>query len=222
MSDMKILLRLALVLTLSFATLGARADTAPHDVLRTATDEMFTVLHAHRTTLRSQPQDLYGLVEKTLTPHVDFPLISQLVLGKHWRSADAGQRERFMTEFRTLLVRFYVGALLEDPRKLDELLDFSDTLIQFRPADVAGDARKALVRAEVHLPSGRVVLVSFNLHRKTEAWKVYDVTVEGVSLVTNYRSSFASEVRQGGLEGLIDRLTARNRALLNQSSARVD
>ncbi|MGE0080587.1 MAG: phospholipid-binding protein MlaC [Thiohalomonadaceae bacterium] len=214
------LLRLLLAFSISFMALGARAEAAPHGVLRNATDDMFAVLHAHRAALHTDPQALYGLVEKTLSPHVDFPLISQLVLGKHWRTADAAQRVRFMTEFRTLLVRFYVGALLEDPRKLDELLDFSDTLIQFRPAEPEEDARKALVRAEVHLPSGRVVLVSFNLRRKDETWKVYDVTVEGVSLVTNYRSSFASEVRQGGLDALIDRLAARNRALLNQGSAR--
>lgn len=219
---MKTLLRLPLVFALLFPAFGAQADPAPHEILNAATEEMFAVLHAHRTTLRSRPDDLYGLVEQTLTPHVDFPLIAQLVLGKHWRSADAQQRARFMTEFRTLLVRFYVGALLDDPRKLDELLDFSDTLIQFRPAEVESDARKALVRAEVHMPSGQIVMVSFNMRRKAEEWKVYDVVVEGVSLVTNYRSSFAAEVRQGGLDALIERLAARNRALLNQSSARVD
>jgi phospholipid transport system substrate-binding protein len=207
---------------LSFAPPGAHAAPAPHEVLTTATDDMFAVLHAHREQLRSRPQALYGLVEQVLSPHVDFPLIAQLVLGKHWRTADQEQRARFMTEFRTLLVRFYVGALLEEPRKLDELLDFSDTLIQFRPAETQGDARRALVRAEVHLPAGNIVPVSFNLHHKGEAWKVYDVVVEGVSLVTNYRSSFASEVRQGGLDALIERLAARNRALLEQNSARVD
>lgn len=201
---------------------GVRADVPPHEVLRGASEEMFSVLHAHRDTLRTNPQSLYGLVEKTLSPHVDFPLISQLALGKHWRTADTGQRERFITEFRTLLVRFYVGALLDDPRKLDELLDFSDTLIQFRPAEPEEDARKALVRAEVHLPSGQVVQVSFNLRRKDDGWKVYDVTVEGVSLVTNYRSSFASEIRQGGLDVLIERLAARNRALLEQKSGTKD
>lgn len=219
---MKNLLRLLLVFTLPLVAFGVRADVAPHEVLHGATDEMFATLHTHRAALHTDPQALYGLVEKTLSPHVDFPLISQLVLGKHWRTADAGQRERFIAEFRTLLVRFYVGALLEDPRKLDELLDFSDTLIQFRPAEPEQDARKALVRAEVHMPSGRVALVSFNLHRKEGVWKVYDVTVEGVSLVTNYRSSFASEIRQGGLDALIDRLTARNRTLLSQGSARAE
>lgn len=215
---MSTLLRFFLLFSLAFVALGVRAEAPPHEVLRGASEEMLSVLHAHRDTLRTDPQALYGLVEKSLAPHVDFPLMSQLVLGRHWRTASASQRERFITEFRTLLVRFYVGALLDDPRKLDELLDFSDTLIQFRPAEPEEDARKALVRAEVHLPSARVVLVSFNLRRKDDGWKVYDVTVEGVSLVTNYRSSFASEIRQGGLDALIERLAARNRALLNQTS----
>jgi len=217
-----LLLPFFLVTAFFLASPGARADVAPHQVLRTASDEMFSVLHTHRAELRSRPQELYGLVDQILAPHVDFQLISQLVLGKHWRTADADQRAQFVSEFRTLLVRFYVGALLEDPRKLDELLDFSDTLIQFRPAEVLDDTRKALVRAEVHLPAGNVVLVSFNLHHKGETWKVYDVVVEGVSLVTNYRTSFANEVRQGGLDALIERLAARNRALLAQRSARAD
>lgn len=201
------------------AALAVTVREPPQGMLQEVSQAMFSTLKAERERLRQHPEAIYGLVEQSLLPHVDFPLISQLVLGKHWRTASPAQRERFMEEFRQLLVRFYVGAFVEDPRKLDELLADTDHLIRFEPADPAAEAVNRSVRSEVHLPTGRVVVVSFSVHHKGEAWKVYDVTVEGVSLVTNYRSSFSTEIRQGGLDALIERLATRNQELLAATPA---
>jgi phospholipid transport system substrate-binding protein len=192
----------------------AQAAVAPHDILREASDQLFAVFKSEQKRLKDDPARIYALVDHTLGPYVDFPLASQLVLGKHWRTASPEQRERFTTEFHHMLVRFYTGAFVEDPRKVDDVLANANTIIQFAPAELKPDGVRASVVGEVHLPSGQVVPVSFALHHKGAQWKVYDVSVEGISLVTNYRTSFSTEIQQAGLDAFIERLAARNREFL--------
>ncbi|HKJ77528.1 MAG TPA: ABC transporter substrate-binding protein, partial [Gammaproteobacteria bacterium] len=110
---------------------------------------------------------------------------------------------------------FYTSALLDEPGRLDELLAKSGDLIAFQPARVDDD--KAVVRGQVQLPEGQDVPVMFRMHHRGEEWMVYDVTVEGVSLVTNYRNSFSQEIKQAGLERLIERLEERNNEILQRA-----
>lgn len=213
--------RLLSVLLFSFLTAGlAHASNNADEMLKRASDDLFTVFKSQNQQVKESPERIYALVNDTLGPHVDFPLVSQLVLGKHWRTASAEQRERFVTEFRKLLIRFYVGAFVDDPRKLDELLARKETVIQFEPAEMNSDGVRAKVRAGVHLPSGQVVPVAFDVHHKTEDWKVYDVVVDGISLVTNYRTSFSNEIRQAGLDGFLEHLADRNQELATGKKAR--
>jgi phospholipid transport system substrate-binding protein len=206
--------RLLSFLLLSFlATSLAHASVGADEMLKRASDDLFTVFKTQRQQVKESPERIYALVNDTLGPHVDFPLVSQLVLGKHWRTASPEQRERFVTEFRKLLIRFYVGAFVDDPRKLDDLLNRKETVIEFQAAELNPDGVRATVRAGVHLPSGQVVPVAFAVHHKSEDWKVYDVVVDGISLITNYRTSFSNEIQQTGLDKFLDHLAERNREL---------
>ena len=207
---------------LVLALLAGRATAAmshPTSMLESLTDEVITVLKSEQEAVHEDPTYLFEVVERVLLPHVDMDVMSRYVLGKYWRSATDAQRERFRREFKDLLVRFYVSALIDDTAKLDELLANSKNLISYLPVTVDDATRKTTVRAEVNMPNGGPrVPVSFSLFRNTEGeWMMYDVNVDGISLVTNYRSSFATEIKRDGLDTLIDRLAERNRQLLNEA-----
>jgi len=203
-------------------TAQAEANVAPDAMLQSLTKEIFTVLKREQATIHEQPTHLFDLVEEVLLPHVDMEVMSRYVLGRYWRTASAEQRQRFIEEFKNMLVRFYVSALLDDPKQLDELLVNTDDLIHYKPVNLDPDTRKTTVRAEVYMPNGGPkVPVSFNLFRNDSGnWMMYDVNVDGISLVTNYRSSFAMEVKRDGLDALIARLAERNQQLLEQAKAK--
>lgn len=198
---------------------AAAAVTHPTGMLQNLTDEVIAVLKSEQEAVHEDPTYLFEVVERVLLPHVDMDVMSRYVLGKYWRSASDAQRERFRQEFKDLLVRFYVSALIEDTAKLDELLANSENLISYMPVNIDEATRKTTVRAEVNMPNGGPrVPVSFSLFRNTEGeWMMYDVNVDGISLVTNYRSSFATEIKKDGLDKLIDRLAERNRQLLDEA-----
>lgn len=211
--------RLSLIglLLCSLAAFGAlaQASVAPHQMLEGVTEELISTLKAEQAAIDERHEHLFELVEQVLLPHVDMDVMSRYVLGRYWRSASEVQRERFTREFKNLMVRFYVSAILEDPGQLGELLQDSDNLISYLPVETDDSTQKTRVRAEVHMPNGGPrVPVSFSLFRKNDKWMMFDVNVDGISLVSNYRSSFASEVKRDGLDTLIDHLTTRNEELL--------
>jgi phospholipid transport system substrate-binding protein len=209
------MLLLALGLLLGAKAGAASVPQAPEQLMTEVSQRMIETLKRERDAVRERPQYMFDLVDQVLGPHVDFTRMSGWVLGKYWRQATPEQRQRFIAAFRVMMVRFYTAALLEDPKQLDDLLARNDDIITFLPGRPAeGDT--TTVRSEVHLEGGKVVQVLFAVHNRDGDWKVYDVTVEGVSLVTNYRTSFAQEITQVGIDGLIARLEERNQALLEQ------
>lgn len=204
-----------LLLGLTAFGASAQASIAPHQMLEEVTQELFDMLETEQANIDQKHERLYELVEQVLLPHVDLGVMSRYVLGKYWRGASKEQRQRFSSEFKILMVRFYVSALLDDPGQLKELLEDRNNLIRYLPVVTDESTRKTRVRAEVHLPNGGPrIPVSFNLFIKNGKWMMYDVNVDGISLVSNYRSSFATEVRRDGLDTLIERLVVRNEELL--------
>ncbi|MEN8169221.1 MAG: ABC transporter substrate-binding protein [Pseudomonadota bacterium] len=204
-----------LLLGLTAFGASAQASIAPHQMLEEVTQELFDMLETEQATIDQKHERLYELVEQVLLPHVDLGVMSRYVLGKYWRGASKEQRQRFSSEFKILMVRFYVSALLDDPGQLKKLLEDRDNLIRYLPVVTDESTKKTRVRAEVHLPNGGPrIPVSFNLFIKNGKWMMYDVNVDGISLVSNYRSSFATEVRRDGLDTLIERLVVRNEELL--------
>jgi len=149
-------------------------------------------------------------VNETILPHTDFDRISALVLGKLWKTATPDERERFKQEFQTLLVRTYSRAFVE----------FKDWSIRFLPLELENGATKAIVKTEVLQPGLQPVAVNYRMLLSQGEWKAYDIMIEGVSLVTNYRTTFTNEVQtKGSLNAVIDGLAKRNTEALAAKSS---
>ncbi len=182
----------------------------PRALLETATHEMIVALNTERDAIRANPERIYPLVENILMPHIDFITASKWVLGKYWRRASKQQKIEFIRQFRSLLLRFYSSALAEYLSSNTVRPD----MFEFLPLRADPDARQVTVTSNVHSESGKIIPVKYSMHLTGKGWKVYDVAVEGVSMVTTYRTSFANEIRQKGLDGLIRSLAERNARLL--------
>lgn len=195
----------ALALTLTLALTGtpvlANQPDRALELVRDTADRMLVELREHRSELESDPSLIYDLVSEIVLPHFDFESIARWVMGRYWRQASAEQRQRFTEEFRTLLVRTYARALLE----------YSGETLNYAPMQAAPDADDVTVRSEVQRTSGPAIPINYRLHHRDAGWKVYDVNVDGVSLVTNYRSSIGSQIGREGLDAVIDQLSERNR-----------
>ena len=173
----------------------------PQALIKTSSDRMQKALKENKTTIEKNPSFVYGLVDKILLPNFDFSKMSKLALGKNWRKASTAQRERFIGEFRLLLVRTYSIAMLE----------FTDGDIIFLPfrGDLA--KKKVKVKMEIARPNGPSIPMALSMYlSKQKKWMVYDVKIDGISLVTNYRSTFATEIRNDGMDKLIENLSTRN------------
>lgn len=188
--------------------------TAPDNVLEVASQQMISAINANQENIKTDPTVLNGLVEEILMPHIDFIAASKWVLGKHWRRASKEQKIAFIRQFRTLLLRFYSTALSE----YLSTNTVTEDMFVFLP--VRGDtaSKRVTVNSEIHAPSGSIIPVKYNMHLTKKGWKVYDVSIEGVSMVTTYRTSFAAEIKQKGLDGLIASLSERNDKLARKDS----
>jgi len=196
----KIIMVLCLLLT-GLANEIALAAESPQELVKRTAQEMQAALRENRQTLEADPTKIYGLVNQIVLPHFDFTLMSRWVLGKYWRQATPEQRRQFTEEFRTLLVRSYAGALLE----------YADEELIFPPGpDLPPDAEEATVHSEVQPKGEDPVAINYSLRKRDGKWKVYDVTVNGVSLVINYRSTFANQIRNEGIDAVIRDLKERN------------
>jgi phospholipid transport system substrate-binding protein len=191
----------ALMLAFSPLKASAEAMSEPQALVKKASDDMLKALKDNEAELQENPEKIYELVEAILMPHFDFEKMSKLALGKNWRSANAEQRDRFVEEFRLLLIRTYSTAMLEYTDEVINMLPFRDDLSR----------KRVTVPMEVVQKGGPSIGMSLSLYQnKQDDWKVYDVKIDGISLVTNYRSSFANEIRSGGMDKLIEDLAERN------------
>lgn len=174
----------------------------PQEVVQETSDRMLSALRQNYSQLKQDSSGIYALIEQIVLPNFDFELMSRWVLGRAWRDASADQRQRFAGEFRTLLVRAYGKALLE----------YANEEIRVAPQPSASSGDEATVRSEVRLKVGQPIQINYSMHRNAGGWKVYDVTVDGISLVTSYRETFAGQVRSQGLDAVIADLQQRNHA----------
>lgn len=190
----------ALLLGLMFSTKGIAEDLQPPQ----------QVIQSVSTQLQKKLQDkvftknfaqVTQFVNGVIYPHTDFDKIAPLVLGKHWKAATTDEQERFKHEFQTLIVRTYSRAFIE----------YNDWTLSFMPLDMSNEATKVIVKTEVLQPGLQPVDVNYRMFLSNGEWKVYDILIEGVSLVTNYRSTFNDEIQtKGSLSVVIDGLVKRN------------
>jgi phospholipid transport system substrate-binding protein len=186
----------------------ASAHTPPDVLARQVTDEVISIIRADKDIQSGNPKKARELIETKIAPHFNFTSMTQLALGKNWNSANAEQRKSLTTEFRALLVQTYTASLAL----------FKDQKIEYRPLKLAPDDNDVTVRSLVRQSGGgEPVQVDYGMEKTDAGWKVYNVKIGGISLVENYRSTFNTEIRKGGIDGLIAALRDKNRALVAQA-----
>jgi phospholipid transport system substrate-binding protein len=192
-----------------FAPCASWADDAsPRDFIIHTTEQVVAAIKARRQEIKSDPRVGYEISEQVIQPRLDFSRVTRWVLGPQWRAASEDQRQRFSEQFRTLLIHTYVQAMIQ---YTDEIVARADS-VTYPPVRYGPDDTDVIVRSRLQRENGPVAEVSYRLHRRDGPWKIYDVALEGVSLVSTYRSSFAVQIERNGLEGLIADLAARNAA----------
>jgi phospholipid transport system substrate-binding protein len=203
----RIALRLACLLA-PIALIGAAwaADAvpgpAPQELIETTARRLLEALDADREAARNDPGRVRKLVDEILLPHFDTDYSARLVLGKHWRAASPDQRQRFIDAFYQSLLQNYGTALAEFTADRMKVLPFRGEL----------SSGQATIRTEVKRSNGQLVPVNYSLRGTPEGWKAWDVTIEGISYVRNFRNDVGAEVDQRGLTAVIERLERENRA----------
>lgn len=193
---MKLFRYVFLLLLLPATTQAMNND--PVDFIRMTTERVLSELDK-TADIKSSPEQLRSLVEANVSPNIDFTRLSGLILGKHWKTASAGQRTQFTKGFKQLLLNTYSTSLAE----------YTGQKIEHRLLKMAAGGRRATVRTEFTPSAGTPVIVDYRLHHIGDHWKIYDVSIEGISLAVNYRSSFSHEINNHGLDSLIQQLTER-------------
>jgi len=182
------------------ATAGFAADIAPDVLAKNTTEEVLAIIRADKDIQAGNRKKILDLVDAKVLPHFDFARMTMLAVGKNWSRATPAQQQALAREFRTLLVRTYSASLTA----------YKNQVIDFKPLNMQPGDTDVKVKTEVKQPGGKPIPIDYSMEKLAAGWKVYDVVVDGVSLVTNYRNSFASEIRQSGIDGLIKTLADKN------------
>lgn len=196
----RVILTALFVLPLLINTVSA--DEKAEEVVRITVEQVTDKLVAEKTQLETNPDLIYGLIEDMVVPHFDFPIIARLVLGKTtWNDATEDQKETFIREFTTLLVRTYAKALQE----------YSDEEIAFLTTSSNPNSNLVEVRTEIKdKASGSRTPINYRMHISQGNWKVIDLVVDGISLVNSYRGEYRSIIRKNGFQGLIVKMQEKN------------
>ena len=176
------------------------ATLGPQELIQKVAQELLDDLNANREALRKDPSGIHVLVDKHLLPYFDTEYAARLVLGTHWKTATPEQRKRFINGFYQSLLSNYGNALL----------DFTSDRLTILPYKGDPAATTATVRTEVKRSNGTPVPVNYSLRKTPQGWKAWDVTIEGISYVKNFRTDFGTEIDQKGLDAVIERLEAQN------------
>jgi phospholipid transport system substrate-binding protein len=182
-------------------SMAALADIVPPDVLaKNTTNEVLRIVKQDRDIKSGNNKKILDLVEEKILPNFDFRQMTRLAVGKNWNKATQAQQDELVNEFRTMLVRTYSASLSS----------VADYKIDFKPFRLAPGETDVTVNTEVSKPGAPPIPINYRMEKQDDGWKVYDVLVDNVSMVTVYRSSFTSEVRKGGIDGLLATLSRRN------------
>lgn len=200
MKRMPLLQALALLMMLVLVPVRAAEIAEPESIVRETTDQVLENIRNHLEEYKKNPAKLYSMVDKLVLPHFDFERMTALALGRYKRKVKGDQKERLVKAFRDLLVRTYSKALLE----------YNGQKVAFLPMRGSVEQGDVTVRTEIDQPGGFPIPINYSLYLKDGQWKVYDVVIDNISMVTNYRSSFAREIKSNGVESLIKTLQTRN------------
>lgn len=208
---MKLLLRaLSTSLILSAAPALAAQAMTPDALARSVTDEVLAIVRADKEIQAGNQKKMIELVEEKVAPHFSFTRMTQLAMGRNWRQADPEQQKRLAAEFRTLLIRTYTSAFAQ----------YRNQSVEYRPPRMQPGDTDVVVQSVIRQPYGQPITVDYAMEKTADGWKVYNVKIEGVSLIENYRNTFNTEIQKNGVDGLIRALSEKNRASQQQAQAR--
>jgi phospholipid transport system substrate-binding protein len=179
------------------------AQLAPDTLVQSVTEDVLALLRKNQEGKEENAQKVIDMVEVRVLPHFNFDHMTALAVGREWRKANAAQKEMLVRQFHDLLVRTYANAVIS----------YRDQKVRYKPFKMKSEETDVMVRTEILQPGGRPIQLDYSLEKTLKGWKVYDVVVAGVSLVTSYRASFGEEIRKGGIDGLIKSLSDKNASL---------
>jgi phospholipid transport system substrate-binding protein len=180
----------------------AAAQEAPDALVKRTADEIIAIIKADKDIQNGNSAKVFELAEQKVLPHFDFERMTRLAVGRNWSQANDGQKQALVKEFRTLLVRTYSSSLSQ----------YRNQTIDVKPTKVAPADKEATVRSAVIQQGGPPIPIDYTMEKADSGWKVYDVVIDGASLVTTYRGTFNDQVQKGGIDGLVKTLQERNRS----------
>jgi phospholipid transport system substrate-binding protein len=195
-------LRVVLLACLACLALPAFAEEAPDALVKRVSQEALSVIKTDPQVQAGDQQHIRDLIETKIAPYFDIDRMTALAMGRSYRQATPEQKKRLAEEFKSLLIRTYSNALNQ----------YRDQSIDYKPLRAEPNASEVTVRTEVVRPGQAPVQIDYSMEKTPSGWKAYDVIVGGVSLVTNYRDEFTQQVQQGGIDGLVKTLAAKNAA----------
>ena len=189
-------------LILLFFSFNSIADLGPDELVKKTAEDVIFAIKADEEIQKGNKEKIYQLAEDKILPNFDFERIARLVLGRAWRKTNDNQKKEFISEFRTLLLKTYAVALSK----------YKDQEIKFKPTKISDTDEIVIVKSEIIKGGGQPIKVNYALANNSGKWLVFDIVIEGVSLVTNYRSQFSTEIRKNGIDVLIDKLAKKNKS----------
>jgi phospholipid transport system substrate-binding protein len=194
---------LAMLLSVSFLSVNlAHAELAADELVKQTAEDVLATIKNDKEIQAGNQQKIFALAEEKILPNFDFDRVCRMVLGKNWKTATPEQQAVFQKEFRSLLLRTYATALGK----------YRNQVIEYKPLRAEADAKNVSVKTQILQPGGQPIAVDYSLVKVDGGWKVYDIVIESVSLVTNYRSQFSNEIRTNGLDSLNKKLAEKNKA----------
>ena len=188
--------------TLLVASDAAIAETSADELVKQTAEDVLATIKNDKDIQAGNQQKIFALAEEKILPNFDFDRVCRMVLGKNWKTASPEQQAAFQKEFRSLLLRTYASALGK----------YRNQVIEYKPLRAEPGAKNVSVKTQILQPGGQPIAVDYSLVKADEGWKVYDIVIESVSLVTNYRSQFSNEIRTNGLDSLNKKLADKNKA----------
>ena len=176
-------------------------EESPDVLIKRVTDDVLTIVRQDKDIQSGNTKKAIALVEAKVLPHFNFLHMTALAVGRDWREATPEQKKQLAEEFKTLLVRTYSNALT----------GYKDQTIRYKPTKMQNGDTDVLVRTEIVQSGAKPIALDYSVEKLPDGWKVYDVVVAGVSLVSNYRDTFAQEIRANKIDGLIKMLATKNK-----------
>ncbi len=177
-------------------------DVGPDQLVRMTVDRIIEIVKSDKAIQAGDIKRILEVAETHASPHFDFVRMTRLAMGANWKQASPSQQEELVRQFRALLLRTYAVALKE----------YRNQVIDVRPLKIPAGSTDVQVKTVVNQPGAQAIPIDYDMERTPQGWKVYDVTIGGVSLVVNFRSSFDAEIRKSGVDGLVRSMVERNRS----------